>query len=348
MMYNVMTQNGLFKDTNFALILVFANNAGMLKNLVLISKDSDIYNKLEIDNNEILICDRTKSYLSSKLELVKIKDADIFMEYLDYVKTVDVNGNVLKSNCCNADVKENTDLCSRCKEHSLVESNLTNTDNSISKLKSGWKELDGKLKAGFKKGEINCLTATEIPLTKTERLKYLEDIRKYQNILLKVENVFEDSKIHTPEEVLYRYNQLLKKLGYMLITTNGLFVESEVVHHGKKYNTLVPINNYDRFSKSEHLIQFFIIKDEDYYCMGYDREIPLKLYVPQRKIGLVIGNGGAKINKVKDQINNNSINWFVPYIKVEAVEDSKTIGNMELRQDNFNKYLLNLLNTETI
>ena len=58
--------------------------------------------------------------LSKEDELCKLANhsmgVDTIIEYMDLIEKYRLHRNQL-SNCCNAPIIENTDLCSKCKEH---------------------------------------------------------------------------------------------------------------------------------------------------------------------------------------------------------------------------------------
>lgn len=84
--YCLLTSEGQIVDTNFTIIIINAEKAGNLNDLVVLKKDSEFHQKLNLEEDTIIIVDRYKKYLSNKMELLKVTEDIIKEDYLSYLR----------------------------------------------------------------------------------------------------------------------------------------------------------------------------------------------------------------------------------------------------------------------
>ena len=84
--YCLLTDEGQLVDSNINFIAINAGRAGELRNLVVLKKDTCFHKKLDIPSDYIIIVDRYKKFLTSKLELLEVTEDIIEEEYLSYLR----------------------------------------------------------------------------------------------------------------------------------------------------------------------------------------------------------------------------------------------------------------------
>ena len=84
--YCLLTNEGQMVDSNINFIVINAGRAGELGNLVVLKKDTCFHKKLDIPSDYIIIVDKYKKFLTSKLELLNVTEDIIEEEYLSYLR----------------------------------------------------------------------------------------------------------------------------------------------------------------------------------------------------------------------------------------------------------------------
>ena len=84
--YCLLTNEGQMVDNNINFIVINAGHAGELEKLVVLKKDTCFHKKLDIPSEYIIIVDRYKKFLTSKLELLEVTEDIIEEEYLSYLR----------------------------------------------------------------------------------------------------------------------------------------------------------------------------------------------------------------------------------------------------------------------
>ena len=84
--YCLLTSESQLIDSNINYIAINAGRAGELRNLVVLKKDTGFHKKLDIPSEYIVIVDKYKNYLTSKLELLNVTGDIIEEEYLSYLR----------------------------------------------------------------------------------------------------------------------------------------------------------------------------------------------------------------------------------------------------------------------
>lgn len=110
-----------YVDSNFNLVVHDVYRAGYIENLVVLKANSNLHKELKINSDSKVIIDKNILANSEEIEL-------------DYISFL-YNTITRKSNCCDKDLIENTDICSGCKEHTGIEKiNIKELLNSISNV----------------------------------------------------------------------------------------------------------------------------------------------------------------------------------------------------------------------
>jgi hypothetical protein len=73
-------------DSNFNFIVINASRTEELEKLVVLKKDTCFHRKMDIPSDYIIIVDRYKKFLTSKLELLEVTEDIIEEEYLSYLR----------------------------------------------------------------------------------------------------------------------------------------------------------------------------------------------------------------------------------------------------------------------
>ena len=85
-MYTLMLPTGKIELPTFNILVIYVSEAGNLDDLVVLKPNTVFHNKLEIEPDNIVIVDKNKKFLTRHLELVKVEDDCIDVEYLEYIK----------------------------------------------------------------------------------------------------------------------------------------------------------------------------------------------------------------------------------------------------------------------
>lgn len=96
MKYCLMLEDGQYRDNNFALVVINANRAGRLDNLVVLKSNSSFHTKLEIEPNTVVITDKFKNFFNRSMELIKVKNDEIQETYLEYLERHELDGTPKK------------------------------------------------------------------------------------------------------------------------------------------------------------------------------------------------------------------------------------------------------------
>ncbi len=84
--YCLLTNEGQVIDSNFNFIVINASRTEDLEKLVVLKKDTCFHKKLDISLDYIIIVDKYKKFLTSKLELLNVTEDIIEEEYLSYLR----------------------------------------------------------------------------------------------------------------------------------------------------------------------------------------------------------------------------------------------------------------------
>ena len=84
--YCLLTSDFPAVDSNFNFIVINASRTEELEKLVVLKKDTCFHRKMDIPSDYIIIVDRYKKFLTSKLELLEVTEDIIEEEYLSYLR----------------------------------------------------------------------------------------------------------------------------------------------------------------------------------------------------------------------------------------------------------------------
>lgn len=299
MKYCLMLEDGQYQENNFALIIINARRAGYLDNLVVLNKNSSFHNSLDIEPNTTIIVDKYKSFLNRNLELLKIKDEDIASNYLRYLNNHEMDGTP-KSNCCDGEILENTDLCSDCKEHSEVK--------YPNKKKEDWLK-DSKIKSLIASVSNIFLDTFDIIESKDEAglITFLAD-----------------NGVYTFRNATVMIKEFVEKYGYRLLPRSNVYVD---------------FNNLEKSEElSDSVGKFAIIKDEEKF-IKVSTVKPITVFADRGETGYIIGNQGRNIKRLVRDFNLTNKNWVVPYINVKSIEERTTNNSMSKIKDDYYELL---------
>ena len=110
MRYNLMLSDGRYAETNFALIVINASNAGDFDALVVLKKNSSFHTSLDIDSSDVVIVDKYKKFLSKDMSLVTVDEEDIECPYLEYLNNHNLDGTKKEKGDKNEEYRFNKSL----------------------------------------------------------------------------------------------------------------------------------------------------------------------------------------------------------------------------------------------
>lgn len=226
MKYCLMLEDGQYIESNFTLIVINAHQAGHLDNLVVLYPITSFHSDLDIEPQTVIIVDPSKNYLSRNMTLVKVSKNMIQEPYLEYLSRHEMDGTT-KSNCCNSDIIENTDLCSDCKEHSIPKVS-----------KEDWRRRD-KIKSKIK----------DITSIYFDTFDVLENCNQ-----LGLVNFMKNNNIKTFQELVLKIKKFLIPYGYTILHRKSVWVNFDT-------NGTMDVKH----SVSDGIGKFFIIKNEEKY-----------------------------------------------------------------------------------